>query len=160
MVHSVNADATQQDLYCFVLFQFSFIELVLLRVHISLFCNMLRITPRRKVFAIAWLIVITILFFLPGSALPKDKLLEAIQFDKCVHFAFFAILLFLWRFYLPDNSRFTCLRFILAFCSGLVVEVIQHNYVLNRSFDLGDVIADMIGAAAGLVFWTKKYIKK
>jgi len=40
------------------------------------------------------------------------------------------------------------------------VEVIQHYFIANRSFDLWDVLADMTGAVAGLLFWTGRYRKK
>ena len=120
---------------------------------------MYKFVSRIRTFAVVWLFFISVLFFLPGSALPKDKFLEAIYFDKWVHFGLFAVLLFLWRFYFSHQLKFTWLLLALSFCYGLGVELIQHYFILNRSFDLGDVVADMIGAVVGLRFWTKRYIK-
>ena len=113
-----------------------------------------------KPLAIVWLLFISVLFFLPGSSLPIESWLDAISFDKLVHFGFFALLLFLWRFYGPATNSYTILFGVAALVYGFGVEVIQHFWIPNRSFDLGDVLADITGAIAGLWFWTKRYIKK
>jgi VanZ family protein len=112
-----------------------------------------------KLLAVFWLFIISFLFFLPGSALPKENCLDQVYFDKWVHFGFFALLLFLWRFYLPISKRYHVLILVAALAYGTGVEYIQHYFIANRSFDLGDVIADMAGALAGVVIWDR-YIKK
>ncbi|HEY0041918.1 MAG TPA: VanZ family protein [Flavisolibacter sp.] len=115
---------------------------------------MLRITAKQaKTAALVWLVFISVLFFLPGSALPKQGWLDGIHFDKWVHFGFFGLLLFLWRFYWPAKTGYHVLLLVMAFLYGLGVELIQHYYVANRSFDSGDLIADMVGAVAGILFW-------
>lgn len=115
---------------------------------------MLKLSVKKaKTFAVIWLVIISVLFFLPGSALPKEKLFEEIFFDKWVHFALFAPLLFGWRFYFPDDVWYSWGILLLALCYGFGVEVIQHYFIPNRSFDLGDVTADVLGAAAGVWAW-------
>ncbi|GAA4744806.1 VanZ family protein [Flavisolibacter ginsenosidimutans] len=113
-----------------------------------------------KFLAILWLLFISVLFFLPGSALPKAGWLDAIYFDKWVHCGFFALLVFLWRFYFPRELRYNWWLLLLALCYAFGVEVIQYYFIPNRSFDLFDVMADMTGAFAGIWFWTRRYIKK
>ena len=113
-----------------------------------------------KVFAIVWLLIISVLFFLPGSALPNESMFGIPQFDKLVHAGFFAVLLFCWRFYFKADVRYTWLLLLLAAAYGLGVEFIQRDFVPHRDFDLYDVIADVIGAGIGLWFWTKRFIKK
>jgi VanZ family protein len=121
---------------------------------------MFKITVKQmKAFAILWLLFISLLFFLPGSALPKEDWLKDIYFDKWIHFGFFALLVFFWRFYFPSANKFNCMMLVLALIYAFGVEIIQHYFIANRSFDLGDVIADMTGAAAGILFWGW-YIKK
>lgn len=122
---------------------------------------MLRMSVKnRKAAAVIWLLFISVLFFLPGSALPKDKMFEIVLFDKWVHVGLFAVLLFLWRSYFPDDAKYSWWSLLLALCYGFGVEVIQHYFIPNRSFDLGDVTGDMLGAVAGVWWWNKRYIKK
>lgn len=111
-----------------------------------------------KGLAVIWLLIISVLFFLPGSALPKEPPFGIPYFDKYVHFSFFALLLFLFRFYYGPALRYSYLLFALSFCYGLGVEMVQHYFIANRSFDLGDVVADMAGAVAGILIWLR-YIK-
>jgi uncharacterized protein YfiM (DUF2279 family) len=41
---------------------------------------------------------------------------------------------------------------------GLLIEIIQDQYITNRSFDWGDWFADMAGSITGILLW--RYIKK
>lgn len=118
---------------------------------------MLQKVLQSRVSALLWLVIITVLFLLPGSALPKEEMLIP-HFDKGVHFGFFAVLLFLWRFQGEPSLRFGLLLLVLAFVYGLGIEYIQHYFIANRSFDTGDVVADMLGAVAGVL--VGGYIKK
>ena len=114
-----------------------------------------------KWLAICWLICASVLFFLPGSALPKENWLDKIYFDKWVHFGLFAMLVFLWRFSFPSHSTFSNWAILLlALSYGFSVEFIQKFWIPGRSFDLTDVAADMTGAIAGLIFWLNRYRKK
>lgn len=121
---------------------------------------MLQISAKHiKVFAVIWLLFISVLFFLPGSALPKADWLNKVYFDKWVHAGFFALLIYSWRFYFPADVKYNGWILLFAFCYGMGVEVIQHYFVANRSFDLGDIAADMAGAVIGLWGWHRGYIK-
>ena len=100
------------------------------------------------------------LFFLPGSALPKEDWLDRIYFDKWVHTGLFAILLFLWRSsFKLKLSSYNVVLMICALVYGLSVEFIQKYWVVNRSFDLVDVLFDMVGASIGLTLWWWVYKK-
>lgn len=112
-----------------------------------------------KPLAIFWILLISFLCFLPGSALPKAGWLDDMSFDKWVHFGLFAVLLFLWRFQFPETKKYHYILFGGAALYGFGVEVIQHYFIPNRSFDLYDVVADMAGSIAGLWFWVWIYKK-
>lgn len=49
---------------------------------------------------------------------------------------------------------------ILCLCYGITMEYVQDNFIPNRSFDVGDIIADGVGAAVGLYISIKRLIKK
>jgi VanZ family protein len=104
---------------------------------------------------------ISVLFFLPGSAFPKEDWLSKIWFDKWVHIGLFVVLSFLscWSFLLLQKRQLFILLFI-TICYGLLVEVVQDRFISNRSYDLGDLLADTIGSSLGILFWVRRYIKK
>jgi VanZ family protein len=116
---------------------------------------------RSKTVAISWLLIMCILFFLPGSAFPTENWLSKIYFDKLVHIGLFTILIFLWRSSFDfEFSNYHLVLLFFALIYGLAVEFIQRYFVANRDFDLYDVVADMIGAVLGLAIWAWTYRKK
>src|SRR5690349_5023388 len=98
---------------------------------------------RSKTLAIGWLVFISILFFLPGSAFPTEDWLDRIFFDKWVHLGLFTVLIFLWcsafQLGLPRNAWVVILVTVIY---GFLVEFIQKEWIPNRSFDVYDVVAD------------------
>jgi VanZ family protein len=115
---------------------------------------------RSKGIAICWLVLITILFFLPGSALPKETWFSKIYIDKWVHTGFFVALLFLWRSAFGSTAKgYNVWLFILALLYGLAVEFVQKWWVPNRDFDYYDLLFDASGAAIGLGIWYWVYKK-
>ena len=116
---------------------------------------------RWKPVAIGWLIMISILFFLPGSALPKENWFDKIYIDKWVHVGLFAVLIFLWRSSFNwDINSYNLLLLLAAVLYGFLVEVVQLNWIPNRSFDMYDVLSDASGSIVGLLVWLGVYRKK
>lgn len=110
--------------------------------------------------ATGWFAIMCFLFFLPGSALPKENWLTAIHFDKWVHVGLFAVLLFLFRSAWNCRLNYYALVLLLfALAYGFLVELIQKAWVPNRDFDLWDVAADMSGSVLGLLIWAGVYKK-
>ena len=115
---------------------------------------------RYKTVAIAWFIIMGILFFLPGSDLPQANWMDAIYIDKWVHIGLFAVLVFLWRSsFVLDFNHYNWVLLLSAIFYGLVVEFIQKYWVPNRSFDLFDLLADTAGSILGLIVWLRVYKK-
>ena len=90
-----------------------------------------------------------------------------ISFDKWVHIGMFSIMVALWCWGLLKlnfNSSGLKKNFILIsvvwLLYGIGMEFIQKYFVINRSFDTGDIIADGAGCLAGLFFRLSRYIKK
>lgn len=116
--------------------------------------------------AIGWLLMVVVLLVLPGSALPSETWLSRIQPDKVVHVVLFAILVWVFCRALYENTPSANLTFtfiiitVIAILFGLVMEFVQKNFVPNRSFDEGDVIADAVGAVAGYALSCLLYLKR
>ena len=117
--------------------------------------------------AIAWLIISTVLLSIPGSKFPTEDWLDKIWFDKWVHIGMFAIMVILWcRAGLRLNKTNPELKKLFtAFCLGwfaygIGMEFIQKYLVPNRSFDLGDIIADGLGCLLGLFYSIRTFLKK
>ena len=118
---------------------------------------------------IGWLVFTTILLTLPMPAFPKQGwFIKIPMLDKWVHIGLFIIMavLFCWSFYKKKNPVSGKMKqnFItIGLCClvyGIMMEFVQKYYVPNRSFDAGDIIADGAGAALGVVYSIRRYIKK
>lgn len=116
--------------------------------------------------AIAWFITLTILLCLPGSAFPQEDWLDKIWFDKWVHFGLFAGMVVL--FCGPRSpmagyagwKKWFLFTAIIAADYGILMEFVQRYLIPNRSFDMGDIVADMAGAAAGYIIALKIFKEK
>jgi VanZ family protein len=115
---------------------------------------------RSKWLAISYFLFINILFYLPGSALPKNNWMQQIHIDKWVHIGIFAVLIFLWRgAFNRKEPYYNGVLLFLVLLFGIMVEIIQFFWVPNRDFDLYDVAADMGGSFLGLFVWLRVYKK-
>lgn len=118
-------------------------------------------SPQRYLLLTLYFILMCVLFTLPGSAFPKSGWLNKIAFDKWVHIGLFGFFTFLtcWAFQI-GVKRGVLLTFLTAVIYGIVVEVVQDEFVVNRTFDLGDWAADIVGSFLGVWWWNLRYIKK
>lgn len=116
----------------------------------------MKLKPILFIPAIAWFIIASILFFLPGKDIPEVSFLDLIYFDKWVHVGLFAGLVFLSA--LPYIKAGKCTTNLLIKISiifiayGICVEFIQKYLNEGRSFDYTDMIADAVGCIAGSLF--------
>lgn len=109
--------------------------------------------------AFLWLALSTYLFCAPGQVFPDSDWLIQINFDKLVHFGIFSVQVFLacWG-YKDRNAQATSflLPFLLftglAISFGIVIEFLQDGYIPNRTFQVGDIVADSLGSAIGFGF--------
>jgi VanZ family protein len=106
----------------------------------------------------------TVLLLLPGSAFPEENFLTRIQFDKWVHVGIFTLLVVLFCWGSLRKQRGTKSRFIKIAIAmllyGIAIEFIQHYFIKNRGFELGDILADAGGCLIGYFFSSHRYIKK
>ena len=110
-----------------------------------------------KIFVpLAWTIFIEILLCLPGNALPNEAGIGIPNIDKVAHVIIFGAFVGFWCFYFSRKIQeheklkvvFFCI-FIAAAVNGIAIEYIQKYFIPNRSFDQGDIIADLLSAGIG-----------
>lgn len=116
--------------------------------------------------AFAWLLFTTILLVLPGSAFPEETWLSKIQFDKIVHIGLFAVMVWLFcRGHYQSGKPRRTLHWLFinvavnAVLYGITMEFVQKYFIPNRSFDSGDIVADVAGALIGYGFSYFIYLK-
>jgi len=118
------------------------------------------------IFAIVWLLLITALLCIPGTELPKFKWDNKIFLDKWIHIFLFMVLVILWcRAYLykrsTNNIRKTFIIIaILSVMYGIMMEIVQENFIPFRSFDFIDMLANGVGCIAGYFFASKKFLPR
>jgi VanZ family protein len=116
-------------------------------------------SKRNKVWlipAFAWWAITFWLLTLPGSKIPHEDWYDIVQVDKWVHFAFFFTWVVLFVLALRTRTWLISIT-VAAILYGIAIEFIQKYCIVNRSFDLWDVMADGVGAIAAY-FTAKKKI--
>ncbi len=118
----------------------------------------MKIQTKSFVPAICAFIVATLLFCLPGDQLSEAGWLEELELDKVVHVGLFAGLVFLWclpfQLLIKDVDRQKKIYALIAIgfmVYGVVIEFIQRDLIPYRSFDIYDIVADIIGCAIGWI---------
>ena len=107
--------------------------------------------------AILWFIISTILLCFPGNQFPSVPFFNFPHLDKIVHLVIFFLLTFLFSYpvsktELPQKRRKSWFLFIAIYISGygILIEFIQKYFIPFRSFDLFDIVFDILGSFAGL----------
>ena len=114
--------------------------------------------------AIAWWVFSLVLFTMPGSKIPAAGWFEVIQVDKWVHAFLFLVLVYLiYHPYLQrrissKNNRWTWSIPAAALGYGILIEILQHGVIPNRSFDAWDIAADAVGCFIAWYVWGRKKI--
>jgi hypothetical protein len=117
----------------------------------------------RKFFPISWTVFTIILLCIPGSNIPGDGWFSFEGIDKVAHVILFGGIVLFWGFYFRQNPGASQLRrllfraVLLTTLLGIGLEFLQRYASPHRSFDVGDIWADLGGAAAAGFFhllWT------
>ncbi len=107
----------------------------------------------KKSILILYLAIITTLSIIPSSDMSSIKLFK--HSDKVAHICMYAglsfLLLWLWNKQTNKSKYLTILLIIFGW--GLLMEIIQGTSHLGRSFDMLDIIANILGFLPGLLVW-------
>ena len=106
-----------------------------------------------KIFPIIWTLITIGLLCLPGKVIPGLGLFGIKHLDKLAHIVLFGGFVLLWGLYAWQRKklRFEWL-FVLAgitlfsIAIGIAMEYVQVNFIPNRSFDVWDIWADVVGS--------------
>ncbi len=111
--------------------------------------------------ALSYSFVISVLFFLPTTEIPKVSFSGA---DKIVHIIVYFILINAWLayFYVKNNFLFNvkwaAILVFITLLYGIIIEILQGLFTDSRSADIFDLFANLIGTILGIFFF--KSIKK
>lgn len=115
----------------------------------------------RKLFIISlvWALLILVLCAIPGSSLPKNPIFHIPNFDKMVHAAlYFPLAIFLVAEFDLSKKNFFRLAgplvtMIIVVLYGGLIEILQEHFFVNRSSDILDFFADIVGGLAGITIY-------
>ena len=107
--------------------------------------------------ALWWALLILLLCFLPGSAIPELTFLDWLKPDKLVHLFLFGVLSFLMAkgFASQETNGFLqnfpkLIAVLISSVYGAIIEVIQEFCIPGRNGDVYDSLADSLGAIIGI----------
>ena len=111
-----------------------------------------------KFFPLCWTLFTVALLCMPGSMVPGTGIFGIPNLDKIVHVILFGSNVLFWGLHYREGGRsrlqlrpIFLITTVFAIVLGVMMEYVQLYFVPNRSFDVGDIMADAAGAVlAGL----------
>ncbi len=118
--------------------------------------NTRRLLVLKKIYlsvALTWTCSIIFLCLISFNNLPNLGIKNT---DKYVHFIFHFIFVNLWFLYFnyknsENRIKFGKILFIVSFLFGILIELAQQTFTINRKADIFDVIANTTGAFFALI---------
>lgn len=104
---------------------------------------------------IFWLVAVLILSLMPVSPSMQPRIITFKHLDKLVHVVMYLILSFTMLKFLTEVKLPHAIWYVLLFCIlwGIGMEYIQSTRLINRNFDIADIIANIIGTFAGIIIF-------
>ncbi len=119
---------------------------------------------------ILWTLIIAVLSFTPGDQFPAYQF-ELVSIDTLAHLFMYFILAFLQldgfksfsiarknKMNLSDMNLYGWV-ILIGIGFGLMVELIQGNYIFRRYFDIYDLVANLFGTIFGVIMFRLTGIK-
>ena len=109
----------------------------------------------KRLFSIIWVLVIFIGTTFPNSDITVGANVLVPHVDKIAHFTMYFILqlLLMWQFDEIKTGRFQ-IRILLLVCAyGILLELIQKYFLVDRFFESYDIIANITGAFMGIILF-------
>jgi len=107
------------------------------------------------VLAILWTFITIWLSLISARTASSFKVWDFIGFDKLAHLGFYAIFCFLWSMGLRQNSNLKNIPIFFSISFGVLMEICQFYLSNGRSFELYDILANIIGSFLGVILFKK-----
>lgn len=111
-----------------------------------------------KATAVIWTLITLGLSSIPSKSIPTSFLNEIIGIDKMAHIIFYLTMTMAWALYMREifNIRNALrLSMLMAVSFGIMMEIYQKVYFVDRSFDWADALANVIGVVLGRFLFVK-----
>ena len=102
-----------------------------------------------------WLGIVCYLSLIPTGDRVQKSILDLPHLDKIVHAGMYFVLSFIAIHYLHKTKIKHKYLVASLFCIGwgILMEFLQSSKIINRDFDIADIIANIIGSILGIVFF-------
>ncbi|MGB3545486.1 MAG: VanZ family protein [Saprospiraceae bacterium] len=110
--------------------------------------------------ALAWAVLLLLLSGWPSDRLPKiDWRNDLFGVDKAAHFVFYALFAILLSFPLRKSGvKYPgWMAFSIALIYGMLMEMMQYAFFPGRQLDVGDMLANGLGAGGGVALYFTGY---
>ena len=106
---------------------------------------------------VIYTLLITIVLLLPASEIPQIRISFV---DKIAHVLIHGFLSFIWLLYRFSSDKYhislknVFVVLFICFSYGIIIEAVQHWFILSRSYDVFDIVANEFGSLFGLLsYW-------
>ncbi|MBW2938637.1 VanZ family protein [Aureisphaera sp. CAU 1614] len=111
-----------------------------------------------RILAIGYSLFVTVIMLVPITKGPKVNIPF---FDKIVHALLYFLFAIIWLFYFrslgKESKSIYVFVSIALFIYGIIIEVLQGSYIVTRTHDNWDIVANATGIIIGvLVFYKAK----
>lgn len=121
-----------------------------------LFYKIIEMQNRYRLFLGIWCLIILYLSWSPGIQIPKG-FLEELPIDKIGHFGMYAVMSIISLKAFVNWANAKIFLFCLSF--GILMEILQFAFFPGRYFEWSDIMANALGALAGITLIRKLIIK-
>lgn len=105
------------------------------------------------IIAVLYHVVITVLMLLPSANI---SYINVSHFDKLIHTGIYVFLFVFWAFTRLRNRKLNPNYAWVAiglFIYGIVIEVLQEKWIVTRTFDFWDIVANTVGIVIGFILF-------
>lgn len=103
--------------------------------------------------AVLWTLITLYLSLISARSAARFNVWDIIGFDKLGHLVFYTVFSFLWSMGVRKRSINKNFPLIFAICFGIIMEICQFYLFNGRSFELYDILANVVGSVIGVILF-------